>query len=81
LSIKIGLIGVSGSSSDMRDLLDREAGDPHAAQAVDISATRPKTLAAMTAVLGGLDTLVFTAGIASIHRPTAGGLPEIMNRA
>ena len=31
-----GLIGVSGSSSDMRDLLSREAADPHAAQAVEM---------------------------------------------
>lgn len=59
-----GLIGVSGSSSDMSDLLAREADDPHAAQAVDMFCYQAKKhLAAMAAVLGGLDTLVFTAGI------------------
>jgi acetate kinase len=48
----------------MRDLLDREAGDPHAAQAVAMFCYQAKKhLAAMASVLGGLDTLVFTAGI------------------
>jgi acetate kinase len=59
-----GLIGVSGISSDMRDLLELESEDPHAAQAVDMYCYQAKKhLAAMAAVLGGLDTLVFTAGI------------------
>ena len=59
-----GLIGISGSSSDMRDLLDRETGDPHAKQAVDMFCYQAKKfLGAMAAVLGGLDTLVFTAGV------------------
>ena len=59
-----GLIGVSGSSSDMRDLLAREASDPHAAQAVDMFCYQAKKfLGSMAAVLGGLDTLVFTAGV------------------
>ena len=59
-----GLIGVSGSSSDMRDLLDREAGDPHASQAVEMYCYQAKKfIGALAAVLGGLDTLVFTAGV------------------
>ena len=59
-----GLVGVSGSSSDMRDLLSREATDLHAAQAVEMFCYQAKKfLAAMVAVLGGLDTLIFTAGI------------------
>ena len=59
-----GLIGVSGSSSDMRDLLSREAADPHAAQAVEMFCYQArKFVAAMATTLGGLDTFVFTAGV------------------
>ncbi len=59
-----GLIGVSGSSSDVRDLLGREAEDPHAAEALELYCyTARKHLGALAAVLGGLDTLVFTAGV------------------
>lgn len=59
-----GLIGVSGSSSDMRDLLDREAGDPHASQAVEMYCYQAKKfIGALAAVLSGLDTLVFTARV------------------
>jgi acetate kinase len=59
-----GLLGVSGSSSDMQDLLAREAADPRAAEAVALFCYQArKFVGALTAVLGGLDTLVFTAGI------------------
>ena len=59
-----GLIGVSGSSSDMRDLLAHEAADPHAAEAVALYCYQAKKhLAAMAAALNGLDTLIFTAGV------------------
>lgn len=61
---RAGLIGVSGSTSDMRDLLEQEAHDQHAAQAIELYCYQAKKhLAALAAVLGGLDTLVFTAGI------------------
>lgn len=57
-----GLKGLSGLSSDMRTLLASEA--PEAAQAVDYYVFRiRRELGAMTAVLGGLDTLVFCGGI------------------
>jgi acetate kinase len=57
-----GLKGVSGISNDMRDLLASE--DPHAAQAIDLFVWRiARELGALAAVLGGLDALVFTAGI------------------
>jgi len=57
-----GLKGVSGIGNDMRDLLASD--DPHAAQAIDLFAWRiNRELGALTAVLGGLDGLVFTAGI------------------
>ncbi len=59
-----GLIGVSGTSSDMKDLLDSERKDPRAADAVELFCYQAKKfLGALTAVLGGLDTLVFTGGI------------------
>jgi len=59
-----GLLGVSGSSADMRDLLARSQREPRAAQAVELYCYQArKFLGAMIAVLGGLDTLVFTGGI------------------
>ena len=59
-----GLVGVSGSSSDMRDLLGREGEDSHAAQAVELFCYQAKKyVGAMAAALSGLDTLVFTAGV------------------
>ncbi len=69
LNQRSGLLGVSGTSSDMRDLLDREAADPHAAEAIALFCYQArKFLGALAAVLGGLDTLVFTAGIGE-HAP------------
>lgn len=65
VSEKSGLLGVSGVSPDMRDLLAAEArDDERAALAVDLfryEAT--KQLGALVAALGGLDTLIFTGGI------------------
>lgn len=59
-----GLLGVSGTSSDMKELLDREGADQRAAQAVELFCYQAKKfLGALAAVLGGLDTLVFTGGI------------------
>jgi acetate kinase len=59
-----GLLGVSGIGSDMKDLLDKEEDEPHARQAVDLFCYQAsKHLGALAAVLGGLDTLIFTAGI------------------
>ncbi len=57
-----GLLGLSGVSNDMRDLLI--STDPHAAEAVDVFVYHVlKYLGALTAALDGLDALVFTAGI------------------
>jgi len=65
-----GLLGVSGSSGDMRDLLAREAGDPRAAEAVALFCyAAVKSLGALAAVLGGLETLVFTGGIGENAAP------------
>lgn len=61
---KAGLAGLSGTSSDMEDLLGRENDDPEAAEAVGLFCYQArKYIGAFSAVLGGLDTLVFTAGI------------------
>ena len=57
-----GLLGVSGISSDMRELLANP--DPRAKEAVDLFTYRiARETAALTGALGGLDGLVFTAGI------------------
>ena len=57
-----GLLGVSGVSSDMREL--QASGDPHAAAAIDLFVYRiGRELGSMAAALGGLDALVFTGGI------------------
>jgi len=59
---KSGLIGVSGISNDMRDLLGRE--EPEAQLAVDYFIYRiAKEIGALAAALRGIDALVFTAGI------------------
>jgi acetate kinase len=59
-----GLLGISGSTSDMQDLLERMDQDPHVAEAVALFCyTARKQLGALASVLGGIDTLVFTAGV------------------
>jgi acetate kinase len=59
-----GLLGVSELSSDMRDLLSREVADVRAAEAVALFCYQAKKwVGAFAAALGGLDTLVFSAGI------------------
>ena len=59
-----GLLGVSETSSDMRDLLDREKKDVRAAEAVALFCYQAKKwIGAYAAALGGLHTLVFAGGI------------------
>jgi acetate kinase len=59
-----GLLGVSGISSDVRDLLAREAVDVRAAEAVSLFCYQAKKwLGSFAAALGGLDTIVFAGGI------------------
>jgi acetate kinase len=63
-----GLLGLSGISNDMRVL--QESDDPHAKEAVDFFIhCVVRQLGALTAVLGGLDGVVFTAGIGE-HSPS-----------
>lgn len=70
LNKQSGLLGVSGTSGDMRDLLGREASDPRAAEAIALFCySARKHLGALVAVLGGLDTLVFTGGIGEAAAP------------
>jgi acetate kinase len=62
LYTKSGLLGISGISNDMRDLL--ASSEPGARLAVDYFVYRAaKEIGALAAVLGGIDGLVFTAGI------------------
>jgi acetate kinase len=59
-----GLLGVSESSPDMRDLLEKESRDPRAAEAVELFCYQAKKwIGAYAAVLGGLDSLIFAGGI------------------
>jgi acetate kinase len=59
-----GLIGISETTSDMEELLHLEANDIRAKEAVDVFCySIKKSLAALTAVMGGVDTVVFTGGM------------------
>ena len=59
-----GLLGVSETSPDLRDLLARQADDVRAAEAVSLFFYHAKkSIGALTAALGGLDLLVFSGGI------------------
>jgi acetate kinase len=74
-----GLLGVSGTASDMQTLLQRRASDPDAAMAVEMFCYQArKHLGALAAALGGVDLIVFTGGIgehaAEIRRGICGGL-------
>jgi acetate kinase len=70
-----GLLGVSGTSADMRDLLTREKDDPRAAEAVALFCYAVlKGIGAFAAALGGLETLVFSGGIGE-------NAPEVRARA
>ncbi len=63
-----GLLGVSGISGDMQILL--QSADPRAAEAIDLFVYRiGRAIGSLAAALGGLDTLVFTAGIGE-HAPS-----------
>jgi acetate kinase len=64
VNFQSGLLGVSETSSDMRDLLDNETKDVRAAEAVALFCYQVKKwIGSFAAALGGLDTLVFAGGI------------------
>jgi acetate kinase len=59
-----GLLGVSEISSDMRDLLDKESNDKRAKEAIDLFCYQiKKQIGAYSAALGGIDTIIFSAGM------------------
>lgn len=59
-----GLLGISETTSDMRELLAKQAGDHRAAEAIDLFCYQiKKWIGGFMAALGGLDTLVFSGGI------------------
>ena len=64
-----GLLGISETSSDMRELLKIQAGDSRAAQAIELFCYQTKKcIGSFSAVLGGLETLVFSGGTGE-HSP------------
>ena len=70
-----GLLGVSESSPDIRDLIAIQHNDPRAADAVSLFCYRIKmAIGSLAAALGGLDTLVFSGGIGE-------NSPEVRERA
>jgi acetate kinase len=70
VNTKSGLLGISETSSDVRDLLDRQKKDPRAAEAIEIFCYQArKWIGALSAALGGLDTLVFSGGIGENSPP------------
>ncbi|HCW76384.1 MAG TPA: acetate/propionate family kinase [Candidatus Marinimicrobia bacterium] len=69
-----GLLGISETSSDMQDLLESQTTDIRAAEAVELFCYQVKKwIGAFAAVLGGLDTLVFSGGMGE-------NAPEIRSR-
>jgi acetate kinase len=64
VNFQSGLLGISETSSDIRDLLECEAHDVRAAEAVELFCYQiKKWIGSFAAALGGLDTLVFAGGI------------------
>jgi acetate kinase len=65
-----GLLGLSETSADVRDLLDRETSDPRAAEALALFCYQAKKwIGSFAAALGGVDTLVFAGGIGENAAP------------
>jgi acetate kinase len=65
-----GLLGISETTSDVRDLLARERDDVRAAEALGVFCYQTKKwIAAFAGALGGLDTLVFAGGIGENSAP------------
>ena len=69
-----GLLGLSETSSDIRELLKCEATDSRAAEAIELFCYQTKKwIGSFTAALGGLDTLIFSGGIGE-------NAPEVRDR-
>jgi acetate kinase len=79
VNFQSGLLGISETSSDMRDLLSRENEDSRAAEAVALFCYQVKKwIGAFAAALGGLDTLVFSGGIGENAPPIRWRISENM---
>jgi acetate kinase len=64
VNFESGLLGVSGLSPSMRVLIENEKTNPHAAEAVELFCYDVrKAIGALTATIGGLDSLIFSGGI------------------
>jgi acetate kinase len=64
VNFQSGLLGISETSSDMRELIDHETQDARAAEAVSVFCYQVKKwVGAFAAAMGGVDTLVFSGGI------------------
>lgn len=64
VNFKSGLLGISEISSDMQDLLEKEAHDERAAEAIALFCYQiKKWIGAFAAALGGVETLIFAGGI------------------
>src|SRR3984957_366135 len=75
-----GLLGVSETSADVRDLLEREIDDSRAAEALALFCYQAKKwIGAFAAALGGLDTLVFAGGIGENAAPVRKRICEGLN--
>jgi acetate kinase len=77
-----GLIGISETSADIRDLLQAESADARAREAIDVFCYQAKKwIGAFAASMGGVDTLVFAGGIgenaAAVRRRICEGLEFI----
>jgi len=65
-----GLLGISGTTADMYQLLQSENSDPNAAAAVEYFVYQAKkAIGALATTMGGIDTLVFTGGIGEQSAP------------
>jgi acetate kinase len=77
LEAESGLIGVSATSSDLRELIRLQESDSRAAQAIAMYCYQArKGIGAFAAALGGLDTLVFTGGIGENAASIRAGICE-----
>ena len=73
ISYDCGLIGISQTSGDTRDLLERRASDPRAAEAVELFCYQArKFIGGYAAAMGGLDMIVFAGGVGEHASPVRG---------
>ena len=75
VSHRCGLLGVSGITSDMRELMKRRTTDANAADAIELFCYQvKKCIGSFATVLGGMETLVFSGGIGEHSPETRAGI-------